>query len=94
MIRRGTSRTWASAVAQRAALFGAVLLLCWIIPAASVTLLGGLFVLGMLSELAGELAGQLRVPHVAALALAVFAAAFGAALCAVAGPATGLLGGG
>ncbi len=80
-------------IGPRTALFAAVLPLCWIVPQAGVTLLAGLVSGGVLSVLAAELAGQLHVPHRAALALAVFAAAFGAALRAVAGPAGGLFGG-
>jgi hypothetical protein len=69
--------------ACRTALFTAALGLCWLVPGASLTLFAALLTAGMLSLLAAELAGQLRVQHRWALALTVWAAALGAMLRAV-----------
>ncbi|GGG45107.1 hypothetical protein GCM10010964_35630 [Caldovatus sediminis] len=77
--------------ACRAALFAAALGLCWLVPGASLTLFAALLTAGTLSLLAAELAGQLRVPHRWALALAVWAAAFGAVLRAVEAAGSGAL---
>ncbi|MBX6375966.1 MAG: hypothetical protein IRZ13_17265 [Acetobacteraceae bacterium] len=78
----------------RAVLFAVALALCWLVPGALLTLISVLLTAGLLSVLAAELAGQLRVPHRAAVALAVWAAAFGAALHALAAAGLGPLPGG
>ncbi|MBW8270968.1 hypothetical protein [Caldovatus aquaticus] len=70
---------------RRAALFAGALPLFWIVPEACLTLLSGLAAGGAHSLLAAELAGQLRVPRGAAIALAIWAAAIGAALHAFTG---------
>lgn len=75
---------------RRTALFAGALPLFWIVPEACLTLLSGLAAGGVLSLLAAELAGQLRVPRGAAIALAIWAAAIGAALHALVGPGPAL----